>query len=173
MNVLTGKRADLLSHTATHMDVNAIVDGTGLPEVRPNSSRHSAEPQAYNNHSLAVNEWAQSKLKSLLDPGYHGIQDCLASHRPLIGHLSKAINEQFTYSCCCHRRCRPNRLFTPVPHCLRRYVRSRPAGHPASDRNRTRSAGSQRGGDGTRRLRVPVAQRASCRRRISTKVFAT
>src|SRR4051812_22451493 len=33
VNVLTGKRADLVSHISTHMDVNAIVDGSGLPEV--------------------------------------------------------------------------------------------------------------------------------------------
>ncbi len=29
VNILTGKRAELVSHIATHMDVNAIVDGTG------------------------------------------------------------------------------------------------------------------------------------------------
>ena len=29
VNILTGKRADLLTHIASHMDVNAIVDGSG------------------------------------------------------------------------------------------------------------------------------------------------
>src|SRR2546427_724640 len=33
VNLLTGKRADLISHIASHMDVNAIVDGTGLADV--------------------------------------------------------------------------------------------------------------------------------------------
>ena len=33
VNLLTGKRDDLISHVASHMDVNAIVDGTGLSEI--------------------------------------------------------------------------------------------------------------------------------------------
>src|SRR5437588_6534712 len=33
INVLTGKRNDLISHMASHMDVNAIVDGSGLGDV--------------------------------------------------------------------------------------------------------------------------------------------
>jgi hypothetical protein len=34
VNILTGKRAGTHSHIATHMDVNAIVDGTGDASVR-------------------------------------------------------------------------------------------------------------------------------------------
>ncbi|MDB6021152.1 MAG: Aldehyde Dehydrogenase [Pedosphaera sp.] len=33
VNLLTGKRAELATHAATHMDINAIVDATGLPEL--------------------------------------------------------------------------------------------------------------------------------------------
>src|SRR5437764_6795677 len=33
VNVLTGKREDLVTHIASHMDVNAIVDGTGVNEI--------------------------------------------------------------------------------------------------------------------------------------------
>jgi acyl-CoA reductase-like NAD-dependent aldehyde dehydrogenase len=33
VNLLTGKRAELASHIASHMDVNAIVDGSGVPEI--------------------------------------------------------------------------------------------------------------------------------------------
>ncbi len=33
VNILTGKRAELVPHIASHMDVNAIVDGAGDPEI--------------------------------------------------------------------------------------------------------------------------------------------
>jgi acyl-CoA reductase-like NAD-dependent aldehyde dehydrogenase len=33
VNLLTGKRAELAPHIAGHMDVNAIVDGTGDAET--------------------------------------------------------------------------------------------------------------------------------------------
>jgi acyl-CoA reductase-like NAD-dependent aldehyde dehydrogenase len=33
VNILTGKRAELAPHIATHMDVNAIVNGAGDPEI--------------------------------------------------------------------------------------------------------------------------------------------
>jgi acyl-CoA reductase-like NAD-dependent aldehyde dehydrogenase len=33
VNLLAGKRAELVPHIATHMDVNAIVDGVGNPEI--------------------------------------------------------------------------------------------------------------------------------------------
>jgi acyl-CoA reductase-like NAD-dependent aldehyde dehydrogenase len=34
VNILSGKRADLVSHVASHMDINAVVDGTSIPELR-------------------------------------------------------------------------------------------------------------------------------------------
>ncbi|MBM3831459.1 MAG: aldehyde dehydrogenase, partial [Verrucomicrobia bacterium] len=33
VNILAGKRAELAPHIASHMDVNAIVDGAGVPEI--------------------------------------------------------------------------------------------------------------------------------------------
>ena len=33
VNLLSGKRAEVAPHTATHLDVNAIVDGTGDPDL--------------------------------------------------------------------------------------------------------------------------------------------
>ena len=33
MNILTGKRAELVPHIAGHLDVNAVVDGVGNPEL--------------------------------------------------------------------------------------------------------------------------------------------
>jgi acyl-CoA reductase-like NAD-dependent aldehyde dehydrogenase len=65
VNILAGKRAELAPHIASHMDVNAIVDGAGVPEV-------SAQLQAgvatnlkrYFNHSLAEDEWFTEKAES-------------------------------------------------------------------------------------------------------------
>src|SRR5277367_821161 len=62
VNLLTGKRAELVPHIATHMDVNAIVDGAGDPEI-------SAKLQAgvatnlirYSNHMAA--DWFYTKVK--------------------------------------------------------------------------------------------------------------
>ena len=58
VNILAGKRAELAPHIASHMDVNAIVDGTGVPEI-------SAQLQAgvatnlkrYFNHALPEADW--------------------------------------------------------------------------------------------------------------------
>lgn len=58
INVLTGKRAELVPHIASHMDVNAIVDGVGEPAL-------SAQLQAgvatnlkrYSRHALMPAEW--------------------------------------------------------------------------------------------------------------------
>jgi len=58
VNILTGKRAELAPHIATHMDVNAIVDGVG-------DSTLSAKLQAgvatnlkrYSSHSLGASDW--------------------------------------------------------------------------------------------------------------------
>ena len=33
LNLLAGRRAELLPHFATHMEINAVVDGAGLPDV--------------------------------------------------------------------------------------------------------------------------------------------
>jgi len=58
VNILAGRRAELAPHIASHMDVNAIVDGAGVPEI-------SAQLQAgvatnlkrYFNHALPEADW--------------------------------------------------------------------------------------------------------------------
>jgi acyl-CoA reductase-like NAD-dependent aldehyde dehydrogenase len=59
VNILTGKRADLLQHLATHMDINAIVDGTGSTECASRLQAGTATNlKRYSNHSLKPAEWA-------------------------------------------------------------------------------------------------------------------
>lgn len=58
VNILAGRRAELAPHIASHMDVNAIVDGAGVPDI-------SAQLQAgvatnlkrYFNHALPEADW--------------------------------------------------------------------------------------------------------------------
>jgi len=58
VNILAGRRAELAPHIASHMDVNAIVDGAGVPDL-------SAQLQAgvatnlkrYFNHALPEADW--------------------------------------------------------------------------------------------------------------------
>ena len=58
VNVLTGQRADLVGHIASHMDVNAIVDGTGLSEISGKLQAGTAlNLKRYFNHSLAQKRW--------------------------------------------------------------------------------------------------------------------
>jgi acyl-CoA reductase-like NAD-dependent aldehyde dehydrogenase len=62
VNVLAGKRTELASHFASHMDVNAIVDGSGVAEL--SATLHSGTAQnlkRYAARSLAVSEWFTSK----------------------------------------------------------------------------------------------------------------
>ena len=62
VNILASKRAELAPHIASHMDVNAIVDGAGVPEI-------SAQLQAgvatnlkrYANH--AATDWFSAKVE--------------------------------------------------------------------------------------------------------------
>jgi acyl-CoA reductase-like NAD-dependent aldehyde dehydrogenase len=64
VNLLTGKRGDLLSHIASHMDVNAIVDGTGSTEV--GAKLHSGTAlnlKRYSNHSLGNEDWFTEKAE--------------------------------------------------------------------------------------------------------------
>ncbi len=65
VNLLTGKRAELLPHIAGHMDVNAIVDGTGDPETGAKLRAGTAiNLKRYANHSLAAAEWFTAKAES-------------------------------------------------------------------------------------------------------------
>jgi acyl-CoA reductase-like NAD-dependent aldehyde dehydrogenase len=62
VNLLTGRRADLVSHIATHMDVNAIVDGVGTPELRAKLQAGTAlNMKRYASHALQADEWATEK----------------------------------------------------------------------------------------------------------------
>jgi Aldehyde dehydrogenase family len=49
INILTGARSELASHFASHMDVNAIVDGSGDPSA--------INLKRYCNHSLSSEKW--------------------------------------------------------------------------------------------------------------------
>lgn len=64
INILTGKRAELVPHIATHMDVNAVVDGAGVPELSAKLQGGTAiNLKRYANHSLAAADWFTSKAE--------------------------------------------------------------------------------------------------------------
>jgi acyl-CoA reductase-like NAD-dependent aldehyde dehydrogenase len=64
VNLLTGKRSDLLPHIASHMDVNGIVDGTGSGECGAKLQSGTAlNLKRYANHSLPAGEWFTSKAE--------------------------------------------------------------------------------------------------------------
>jgi acyl-CoA reductase-like NAD-dependent aldehyde dehydrogenase len=65
VNVLTGKRSELVSHIAGHMDVNAIVDGTGLSELRAAlQAGTTSNLKRYADHSLPrAAEWFRAKAE--------------------------------------------------------------------------------------------------------------
>lgn len=65
VNLLTGKRAELLPHIAGHMDVNAIVDGTGDAETGAKLQAGMAiNLKRYTNHSLASADWFTAKAEN-------------------------------------------------------------------------------------------------------------
>lgn len=62
VNLLTGKRAELAPHIATHMDVNAIVDGAGDAELSAQLQGGSAiNLKRYANRALTTKEWFTAK----------------------------------------------------------------------------------------------------------------
>jgi len=62
VNILTGKRAELAPHIASHMDVNAIVDGSADAELGAKLQAGTAlNLKRYANHSLAPADWFTSK----------------------------------------------------------------------------------------------------------------
>lgn len=64
VNLLTGQRAELLPHIAGHMDVNALVDGTGDPETAAKLQAGTAiNLKRYANHSLAAADWFTAKAE--------------------------------------------------------------------------------------------------------------
>ena len=65
VNLLTGKHAELLPHIAGHMDVNAIVDGTGDAETAANLQAGTAiNLKRYANHSLAAADWFSARAEN-------------------------------------------------------------------------------------------------------------
>jgi acyl-CoA reductase-like NAD-dependent aldehyde dehydrogenase len=64
VNILTGKRGELVPHIASHMDVNAIVDGAGDVELSAKLQAGTAiNLKRYANHSLAAAEWFTAKAE--------------------------------------------------------------------------------------------------------------
>lgn len=62
INLLTGQRAELVPHIASHMDVNSIVDGAGDAALSAKLQAGVATNlKRYANHSLAREEWFTSK----------------------------------------------------------------------------------------------------------------
>ena len=59
VNILAGKRAELTPHIASHMGVNAIVDGAGNPDLSATLQAGTATNlKRYANHSLAPANWS-------------------------------------------------------------------------------------------------------------------
>jgi acyl-CoA reductase-like NAD-dependent aldehyde dehydrogenase len=64
VNLLSGRREDLISHIASHMDVNAIVDGTGNNEIGAKLQAGTAlNLKRYASHGLAPDIWFTEKAE--------------------------------------------------------------------------------------------------------------
>ena len=64
VNLLTGKRAELAPHIASHMDVNAVVDGTGMADIASKLQAGTAiNLKRYHDHSLPAADWLTSKAE--------------------------------------------------------------------------------------------------------------
>lgn len=64
VNLITGRREELASHIAGHMDVNAIVDGTGDAALMAKLQSGTAlNLKRYANHSLSTEEWFGPKAE--------------------------------------------------------------------------------------------------------------
>jgi len=64
VNILTGKRAELIPHIAGHMDVNAIVDGAGDAGLSVKLQAGTANNlKRYSKRSLAPADWFTSKVE--------------------------------------------------------------------------------------------------------------
>ncbi len=64
INVLSGKRAELISHLASHMDINAVVDAAGVPEISAQLQGGSAfNLKRYASRDLTAKEWFTEKAE--------------------------------------------------------------------------------------------------------------
>jgi len=65
VNILTGKRAELISHIAGHLDVNAIVDGAGNVDLSTKLQAGTAiNLKRYANRSPAPADWFTAKVEN-------------------------------------------------------------------------------------------------------------
>jgi delta 1-pyrroline-5-carboxylate dehydrogenase len=65
VNVLSGKRNEIIPHIASHMDVNAIVDGVAAPEISTALEAGAAfNLKRYAKHALAAEEWSTDKAEN-------------------------------------------------------------------------------------------------------------
>lgn len=63
-NILTGRRAELVPHVAGHMDVNAVVDGAGEPELSAKLQAGTAiNLKRYAKRLLAPGDWFATKVE--------------------------------------------------------------------------------------------------------------
>ena len=80
VNLLTGKRAGLVPHIASHMDVNAIVDGAGDATI--SAQLRAAAPSISSVTAIARSRpgvGLPPRAKSLCHSGHGGVQNRLAS----------------------------------------------------------------------------------------------
>jgi acyl-CoA reductase-like NAD-dependent aldehyde dehydrogenase len=64
VNLLTGARNDLVNHIASHMDVNAVVDGAGDPQAGAKLQGGTAlNLKRYANHTLPAERWFDAKAE--------------------------------------------------------------------------------------------------------------
>ena len=64
VNILTGKRAELVPHIASHMDVNAIVDGVGAAELGAQLQAGTAiNLKRHAKHALTTADWFTAKVE--------------------------------------------------------------------------------------------------------------
>ncbi len=64
VNILTGKRAELVPHIASHMDVNVIVDGVGSAELGGQLQAGTAiNLKRYAKHALTTADWFTAKVE--------------------------------------------------------------------------------------------------------------
>jgi len=65
VNLLAGTRAELAPHMATHMDVNAIVDGSGVADLRAVLQGGTAlNLKRYSERALTPGEWLSEKTEN-------------------------------------------------------------------------------------------------------------
>ena len=85
VNILSGKRAELIPHLAGHLDINAIVDASGSPEAQRRLQAGTAvNLKRYARRALSHGDWFTTCRRGrVLDFGHGRVQDGVAPHRSL------------------------------------------------------------------------------------------